>query len=289
MKNKSIQIASWNVNGIRACIKNGFWSWYDRAGADIMCLQEAKITEKDFQKLKDDHELTPLVPTEAGQSELFSADKKNQSAKKRPHPVYFAIACAEKPGYSGTLLLSKIRPNKIEIGLGEKQFDREGRTIVAHFDHFILFNCYFPNGGPELARIPYKIAYNDFLLERLQQYRKKQKNIIITGDFNVAHTEIDIKNPKSNEGNSGFTPVEREWFTKLLDHKYVDTFRSLNPDARDVYSWWSYRPGVRQRNVGWRIDYFVVTQEMMPHVKDARVEMKQAGSDHCPVWLTLAL
>lgn len=288
MNPKKITIASWNVNGIRACIKNGFWDWYDRSAPDIACLQESKITAKDFEILKDDHELTALIPAEDTQTDLFG-NKKNPPPKKRDHPIYFAIACAEKPGYSGTLLLSKIKPNKVEIGLGEKKFDREGRTIMAYYDNFVLLNCYFPNGGPELDRIPYKMEYNEFLLDYLQKLRKQHKNIIITGDFNVAHSEIDIKNAKANEGSSGFTQVERDWFTKLLAHKYVDTFRSLNPEARDVYSWWSYRAAARQRNVGWRIDYFVVTEEMKKQVTDARVEMKQMGSDHCPVWISVEM
>ena len=279
MSKKNLKIVSWNVNGIRACIKNGFWDWYDRSSADIVCLQEAKITDKDFQKIKDDHELTPLISTE---HTLFGS-----APAKRPCPIYYALACAEKPGYSGVLILSKTKPNKVEIGLGEEKFDREGRVVVAHYDNFILFNCYFPNGGPELKRIPYKMEFNEFLLERLQGYRKKQKNLIITGDFNVAHTEIDIKNAKANEGTSGFTQVERDWFTKLLSHKYIDTFRKLNPDARDAYSWWSYRAGVRQRNIGWRIDYFVTTEDLLPDLTDARVEMKQMGSDHCPVWIEM--
>lgn len=285
MNPKKITVASWNVNGIRACIKNGFWDWYDRSSPDIVCLQEAKITNKDFQKLKDDHELTPLVvcPSPC----LFDDVTPANPPTKRSHPIYYAIACAEKPGYSGVLLLTKIKPNKIEIGLGEEKFDREGRVVVAYYDNFILCNCYFPNGGPELARIPYKMEFNEFLLEYLQKLRKQHKNIVITGDFNVAHTEIDIKNAKANEGSSGFTQVERDWFTKLLAHKYVDTFRSLNPEARDVYSWWSYRFGARQRNVGWRIDYFIVTEEMKKHVTNARVEMKQMGSDHCPVWISV--
>lgn len=280
-----IRMASWNVNGIRAAIRNGFWDWFDKSQADIVCLQETKITHRDFQKLKEDHELTPLVVPPEDQTELFKTPETKNSKGKCTQPIYYALACAEKAGYSGVLLLSKIKPNKIEIGLGDEKFDREGRVIVAHYNNFILFNCYFPNAGRDLERLSYKMAFNDFLLKRLESYRKKQKHLVITGDFNVAHTEIDIKNPKSNEGNSGFTKVERDWFTKLLEHKYADTFRALNPNARDVYSWWSYRPGVRERNVGWRIDTFVVTHEMMSHVKNARVEMEQMGSDHCPVWM----
>lgn len=279
---KTYTLASWNVNGIRACLKNGFWDWFDKTNADIVCLQEAKITEKDFMVLAQNHNLTPLHVCDG---QLDFVLEKNT----RKTPLYFALASAKKPGYSGTFILTKIKPKKIEIGLGEKKFDDEGRTVIAHFDHFVLFNCYFPNSGPELARLPFKLKYNDCLLEKMQSYRKKFKNIVITGDFNVAHEEIDIKNPKSNENNAGFTKSERDWFTKLLSKKYIDTFRIFYPDKRDMYTWWSYRFNARQRNIGWRIDYFVVSAEMKPFLKKTEIEMHQMGSDHCPVGVTFSL
>jgi len=278
---KTFNIQSWNVNGIRACIKKGFWQWFDKSKADVVCLQEAKITAKDFAKIVEEYDLTPLVQNDS-QLQLDIPKK-----KKRKKPLYYALASAKKPGYSGVLLLTKIKPKKVEIGLGKKDFDNEGRTIIAHFDNFILFNCYFPNGGRDLERVPYKLKYSDFLLKVSQKYRKTQKNIIITGDFNVAHEEVDIKNPKSNAKNSGFTMIERQWFTKLLTKKYIDSFREFNPNKRDVYTWWSYRPGVRQRNVGWRIDYFVTTSEMKARLKSSSINMKQAGSDHCPIGLII--
>ena len=145
---------------------------------------------------------------------------------------------------------------------------------------------YVPNGGRDLDRIPYKLAYSDHLLKTVEKIRKTQKNVIICGDMNVAHTEIDIKNPKTNVNNSGFTQVERDWFTKFISYKYKDAFRELYPEARDVYTWWSYRPGVRLKNIGWRIDYFVVTQEMMKTIKDVSVQADQMGSDHCPILLS---
>lgn len=274
-----MKLASWNVNGIRACIGKGFWDWYDRAGADVVCLQETKITEKDFLQVARNHELTPLH--DIGIPELF------QEKKKRKTPIYFAIAAAEKPGYSGVAVLTKIKPKEINIGWGEARFDSEGRSIFADFGDFLLVNAYFPNGGRELERIPYKLDFNDELLKFLQRRRKKQKNIIICGDMNVAHQEIDIKNPKSNVNNSGFTPTERAWFTKFLQHDYVDTFRNLHPEARDVYTWWSFRPGVRKKNIGWRIDYFVVTDAMKPLVKKSYMQMEQMGSDHCPIYLEI--
>lgn len=285
-RSKIIHIASWNVNGIRACIKKGFWDWFDACGADIVCLQETKITEKDFLTLAEEHDLVPLHEVST-QTDLFSGSAGKKS--KRTQPLYFAIAAAEKAGYSGVAILSKIKPKSVQIGLGAAEYDSEGRTIIADFDDFTVITTYVPNGGRELDRIPYKLAYSDFLLKFMQKLRKTQSNIIICGDMNVAHTEIDIKNPKSNANNSGFTPIEREWFSKFLKHKYIDTFRALHPDARDVYSWWSYRPGVREKNIGWRIDYFVITEEMRSHLKEASVEMKQNGSDHCPIHLKIKL
>lgn len=279
---KTIHLASWNVNGIRACIKKGFWDWFDACGADIVCLQETKITQKDFLKLAEDHDLIPLHDLTC-ESDLFTKQS------KRKQPVYFAIATAEKAGYSGVAILSKIKPITVEIGLGIDEYDREGRTVIADFGSFVLLNTYVPNGGRELERIPFKLKYSDALLKHLQNLRKQQKHLIICGDMNVAHAEVDIKNPKSNANNSGFTKIEREWFTKFLDHKYIDTFRSLNPTAKDVYSWWSYRPGVREKNVGWRIDYFVTSDELKNNLIDANIEMKQLGSDHCPVHLTIKI
>lgn len=274
-----MKIISWNVNGIRACIRKGFWDWYDKEDADIVCLQETKITEPDFLKLAKHHELTPLLS--------HDPELPLEQTNNRKHPIYFTIATAQKAGYSGAAILTRTKPKNVEIGLGIEEFDREGRTIFADYGKFILVNTYVPNGGRELERIPYKLKYSDILLKKLQRLRKKQKNIIICGDFNVAHTEIDIKNAKSNEKNSGFTPIEREWFTKFLDCKYIDIYRDLYPTSRDIYTWWSYRPGVRERNIGWRIDYFVVTPEMSKNVLDAGVHMPVMGSDHCPVSLIL--
>lgn len=277
-----MKIISWNVNGIRACIKKGFWDWYDAQNADVLCLQETKITTQDFEHLANAHELSNLI-TPAHQLEL-----ETPVAQKRKTPVYFALASAKRPGYSGVALLCKTRPEKLEMGLGDPQFDDEGRTIFAYFKNLILVTSYVPNGGRDLERIPYKLSYSDCLLKKLQSLRKKHKNIIICGDMNVAHTEFDIKNPKSNMNNSGFTQIERDWFTKFLSHKYIDVFRHKNPEARDCYTWWSYRPGVREKNVGWRIDYFVVTEEMLPMVKSTAIQAQQFGSDHCPIELVVS-
>jgi exodeoxyribonuclease-3 len=282
MAGQKLKLLSWNVNGIRSCIQKGFWEWFDAQGADVVCLQETKITDADFARLAANHSLIPIVP----HSHELPLDEKPLS--KRRHDVHYAIACAEKAGYSGVGILSKTKPLDLEIGLGNPAYDREGRVIIAHYEEFTIVNAYFPNGQRDLKRIPYKLEFSDYLLERLQKLRKKRPNIAICGDMNVAHAEIDIKNPKSNANNSGFTPIEREWFTKFLSKGYVDTFRRLHPSMRDAYSWWSYRPGVRQKNVGWRIDYFVVTEEFAKHVKGADIQCDVMGSDHCPVSLDVS-
>lgn len=275
------KLASWNVNGVRAVMKKGFWDWHDQIKADIVCLQETKITDEDFLTLADEHGLIPLDPKVSPQLDLVT--------KKKNSKIYYDIATAKKAGYSGVATLSTIKPKEVIVGLGESQFDNEGRVLFFDFEKFLLVNTYFPNAQRDLQRIDYKIEFSNCLLEALEKKRKKQPHIIICGDMNVAHTEVDIKNPKSNENNSGFTKIERDWFTQFLSHGYVDTFRHFNPKAHDVYSWWSYRPGVREHNIGWRIDYFVVTKEMLPFIKKAEIDMQQKGSDHCPVILEIVI
>ncbi|EKD52031.1 MAG: hypothetical protein ACD_62C00127G0006 [uncultured bacterium] len=286
MSRHTIKLSSWNVNGIRACIKKGFWDWFDKTEADIVCLQETKITQKDFEKIAAEYHLISIADTTNEQIVLFD-NKPSSLVPRSSSIVYYALATAKKAGYSGVLLLSKIKPRSVTIGLGDPRFDDEGRTIVAHYDDFVFVGCYFPNGGSELERIPYKMQYNEFLLQKLESLREEHKHIVVCGDMNVAHTEIDIKNPKANENNSGFTKTERDWFSQFLSHKYVDVFRHKNPDARHAYTWWSYRPGVRQNNIGWRIDYFVVTEEMLSRVDSTGIQADQMGSDHCPVHLTI--
>lgn len=271
-------ISSWNVNGIRACIRNGFWDWFKKHPSDIVCLQETKITTKDFEIIAEEYNLVPLI----GECQTCLTGQTSRTS-----PTFFALSPAQRPGYSGVALLSKIKPKSVELGIGIDKFDCEGRTIIANFEKFILVNTYMPNGGPELARIPYKLEYCDALLTRLEKLRKKQENIIVCGDMNVAHQEIDIKNPKANVNNSGFTQKERDWFTKFLSHGYVDVFRHFNPDQKDAYTWWSYRFNARAKNIGWRIDYFVSTKEAQPLVKNITIQAHQHGADHCPIVLTL--
>lgn len=276
-----MKLISWNINGLRACARKGFWDYFQKEAPDVLCLQETKITAaqlgSELEKIPN-HGLCDLRPAAGTNVGLF--------APKHEKGCY-CLLDAKKPGYSGVLMISKVRPKHVDTGLGILKFDNEGRTLIAHFDDFILVNSYFPNAQRDLGRMPFKLAYNEALLTHLQKLRGRQRHIVICGDMNVAHTEIDIKNAKSNQNNSGFTQVERDWFTKFLSHDYVDTFRHLHPDARDCYTWWSNRPGVRERNIGWRIDYFVVTREMLPRVKEAFIRHEVPGSDHCPVGIEI--
>lgn len=274
---KNLKFACWNVNGIRACIRKGFWDWADADKSDFICLQETKIAEPDFIKLL---EAEGLVPISANQPEPLVTEKS---------PTYAIFSSAKKPGYSGVAIFTKLRPQKIEFGIGKPEFDDEGRTIFLHYEDFILVTSYTPNAGRELDRLDYKLAYNDALLKKLQALRKKQPKIIMCGDLNVAHEEIDLKNPKTNTKNAGFTPPERDWFSKFLSKKYVDTFRHQNPGLEGQYTWWTYRMNARARNVGWRIDYFVTTEEALGNVQKASIQPSQHGSDHCPIHLTYKL
>ncbi len=270
-----LKIFSWNVNGIRACLKNGFHDWLLTESPDIVCLQESKITIKDFLPLCEMHGW-----------QLLDNDK----APLIENPKYYvAIATAEKAGYSGVVILTKKKPLNTEIGLGDSRYDSEGRTLIMTFPEFTLINSYVPNGGRDLERIPYKIDYSNALLARMQEIRQSQSKLILCGDLNVAHQEIDIKNPKSNRNNSGFTDIEREWMTLFLNHNYHDIYRLQNPDKRDVYTWWSYRPLVREKNIGWRIDYFITTPEIQTLKPVAEIHGTQKGSDHCPISLSLEL
>lgn len=258
MENDALFLISWNVNGLNAAIKNGFLQTFSKLNADIMCLQETKVSEKTLDK-----------------------------DFKIPSEFHIYWNQAEKAGYSGTMVLTKIKPLSIKNGFGKREFDSEGRVQTLEFETFYLVNCYFPNAQRELARIDYKLAFNDTMLIYAESLRKK-KHVIITGDFNVAHKEIDIANPKGNEGNAGFSEPERAWFTKLLDAGYIDTFRKFHPEPHR-YSWWSYMGAARAKNIGWRIDYFVVNKEFDSYIVDADIHVKIKGSDHCPVSLKIKI
>jgi exodeoxyribonuclease-3 len=229
--------------------------WIRSANPDILCIQETKAQPDQLS---------------------LAIDLPNY------HPYWHS---AEKKGYSGVLSLTKEKPLGIKKKFGDSEIDREGRFLQLEYDKFFLINLYFPNAQRELKRIDYKMHFNHSLLKYIEQLRKK-KPIILCGDFNVAHKEIDLKNPKANEKNAGFSPKERAFFTELLDHKYIDTFRMFNQKP-DQYSWWTYRYNARQKNIGWRIDYFVVTEDLKNNLKDAYILQDVLGSDHAPVGIKL--
>lgn len=249
-----MKIISWNVNGIRAVMNKGFEQFVRESGADIICLQEIKATQEDFD---------------------FS-----QFGMK------YYINSAEKKGYSGTAILTKIEPINVSYGLGIEEHDREGRITTAEFKDFYLISAYIPNSQRELKRLSYRLEFDKALLSYMNRLKEK-KGVILTGDLNVAHKEIDIKNPKSNERNAGFTKEERDDFSSLLSYGYIDTFRYFHPEERDAYTWWSYMFKAREKNTGWRIDYFVASENMKDHLIDSKILNNILGSDHCPIELEL--
>ena len=249
-----MKLVSWNVNGLRACITKGFYESMAALEADIICLQETKMHE--------------------GQAEIDM-------------PGYNQFWCsADKKGYSGTLVFSKQKPLSFTTGIGVDEHDHEGRVVTVEYEGFYLVNVYVPNSQRGLARLPYRMTWENAFLIYLQSL-DKNKPVIICGDMNVAHEEIDIKNPKSNRKNAGFTDDERECMTRLLAAGFSDTFRTLYPDKADAYTWWSYMSGARERNIGWRIDYFLVSNRFMPRVASAEIHPDIIGSDHCPVSILL--
>lgn len=245
---------SWNVNGIRACEKKGFRESFDLLDADIFCLQETKLQE--------------------GQIDL-QLDGYNQ---------YWNYA--EKKGYSGTAIFTKEKPISVTYGLGSPEHDREGRAITLEFKDYYFITVYVPNAQEELKRLSFRMEWEDLFREYIVKLNET-KPVIFCGDLNVAHKEIDLKNPKPNVGKPGFSNEEREKFTTLLDAGFTDTFRYIYPDLTGAYSWWSYRFNSRANNVGWRIDYFVVSNDIRDKIKDAKIHTEIFGSDHCPVELTL--
>ncbi len=255
-----MKIATWNVNGIRAVQKKGLKVWLNQEMPDILCLQETKAHPEQL----DDELLSPQ-----GYSTFW--------------------ASAEKKGYSGVSLWTQQKPLNLWEGLGIPEFDREGRSLIAEFPDFLLYNGYYPNGQPDLGRVPYKLKYSEMVLQHaLEMQKSKLKPVILTGDFNTAHRPIDLARPRENEGNTGFLPEERAWLDRLLSHGFVDIFRERESKPHH-YSWWSYRAGARERNIGWRIDYFFVTQELKNKVQDIYHQPEVLGSDHCPIILELNL
>lgn len=253
----NLKILSWNVNGLRAVYKKGFLDWFLTERPDILCLQETKAAEAQ-------------VPRELKEVEGYRS--------------YFASA--ERKGYSGVALYSKAEPENVKTGFGVKRFDAEGRTLVANFGEFILFNVYFPNGKASAERLEYKMDFYDTFLERVATLHAEGRDIIICGDVNTAHKEIDLTRPKENRHVSGFLPEERAWIDRLLASGFVDTFRMFNGDPGQ-YTWWDYKTRARDRNVGWRLDYFFVSENLRDRIKNAFILSDVMGSDHCPVGIEL--
>lgn len=251
-----MKLISWNVNGIRACVGKGFLDYFQSADADIFCIQETKCQPEQITLEID------------GYFQYWNS--------------------AQKKGYSGTAVFSKKEPISVNYGIGHQDYDSEGRAITLEFENFYFVTIYTPNSQRDLARLDFRLTWEDLLRAYLLELDEK-KPVILCGDMNVAHHEIDLKNPKSNMKNSGFTPEERAKMTELLGSGFIDSYRFLNPNQIDVYTWWSYMNKVRERNIGWRIDYFLVSERLREEIADAQVHSDVMGSDHCPVMLELNL
>lgn len=251
---KKLKYISWNVNGLRACIKKGFLDAFSRLDADCFCLQETKLQP---------HQIELDLP---GYEQYWNS--------------------AVKKGYSGTALFTKIKPLSVTYGLGIEEHDQEGRVITAEFNDHYLITCYTPNSKRDLARLDYRMHWEDDFRKYLTELSLK-KPVVLCGDLNVAHKEIDLENPASNHKNAGFTDEERNKMSELLAAGFTDTFRYLYPDKEKAYSWWSYFAKSRERNIGWRIDYFIVSSALNAHIKGADIHPDIMGSDHCPVELNL--
>ncbi|EHZ7968089.1 exodeoxyribonuclease III [Listeria monocytogenes] len=251
-----MRLISWNVNGLRAAVKKGFLEYFEEVDADIFCLQETKLQE--------------------GQIVLDLPAYKD----------YWNYAV--KKGYSGTAIFTKVEPLSVQYGLGIPEHDTEGRVITLEFEEFFMVTVYTPNSQAELKRLDYRMTFEDAILEYVKNL-DKTKPVVLCGDLNVAHEEIDLKNPKTNRKNAGFSDEERAKFSAFLDAGFIDSFRYFYPDLTDAYSWWSYRMNARARNTGWRIDYFVVSERLKDKLVDAKIHADVLGSDHCPVELELNL
>ena len=251
-----MKLISWNVNGIRACLNKGFLDFFNEEKADIFCIQETKMQE--------------------GQTEL------------KLEGYYQYWNSAEKKGYSGTAIFTKIKPLNVSYGIGIEEHDKEGRVITLEFDKFYMVNVYTPNSKRELERLEYRMVWEDEFRKYLLKLNET-KPVIMCGDLNVAHKEIDLKNPKTNRHNAGFTDEERNKMTELLNSGFTDSFRYLYPEKENIYSWWSYMFHAREKNAGWRIDYFIVSKLIETKIKEAKIYTEILGSDHCPVGLEIKI
>ena len=254
-----MKLISWNVNGIRAWYKKGLLDWVKQEKPNILCVQETKAHQ-----------------------EQLSDELRNIKG----YYSYFSSAETRK-GYSGVAIYTKTKPEKVEYGMGIKKFDEEGRYLAIYMGGFVLINCYFPNGGMGAHRLKYKLEFYDAFLEHINKLKKEGYKIIFCGDINTAHKEIDLARPKANENNTGFLPVERAWIDEVINNGYIDTFRHFYPDKKEAYSYWDMKTFARNRNVGWRLDYFFVSSDLLGKIKDAKILSDVKGSDHCPIVLNI--
>lgn len=249
-----MKIISWNVNGLRACERNGFHDWFGSVRPDVICMQEVRA---ELPQLSD--------------------------ACREPEGYHTVWNPAMKKGYSGVATWSRTPPAAVQYGLGVTDFDSEGRVIVTQHDDITLYNIYFPNGSRDHSRVPFKLAFYETLMAQLEKRLAAGDRVIVGGDFNTAHEAIDLANPRANVNTTGFLPEERAVLQRFLDLGFKDVFRDRHPDEKGHYTWWSNRPGVREKNVGWRIDYFLVSENLVDRVKDVSILCEVKGSDHCPV------
>lgn len=252
-----MKITTWNVNGYRAILRKKALAWVGEVNPDVLCLQETKLQ---LDQISDEE-----ATLDGYQGVWHSAERK---------------------GYSGVVTFHKQDPLEIKKGIGIEKFDNEGRVIRSKFKDFYLFNIYFPNGGQENKRVPFKLDFYEELLSICDDFHQRGEKVIITGDFNTAHNEIDLANPQANSNNTGFLPEEREWIDRYLEHNFLDAFRELYPERED-YTWWTYRYNARKKDIGWRLDYFLVSDTIMDKVEDVVIHSEIMGSDHCPVSLIL--
>ncbi len=254
-----MNIISWNVNGLRANVKKGGFDWFLEKSPDIYCIQETKS----------------------------HPDQLDENVRKpKGYFAYFDHSKAKK-GYSGVAIYTKVEPEKVEYGLGIPEYDQEGRFLALFFKDFILINTYFPNGGSGPDRLKFKLEFYDEFLKFINKHKKAGKEIIFCGDINTAHTEIDLARPKANEKNTGFLPIERAWIDQVIESGFIDVWRSLNPNKKDSYTYWDMKTFSRERNVGWRIDYFFATQKIFKNIEKAKILSNIMGSDHCPIEIIL--
>jgi len=254
-----MKLLCWNINGIRAAYKRGFLDWLHKESPDILCLQETKATTDD-------------LPTEL------------------KNPVGYISYWNSPPqkGYAGVATFSRINPLGIFTDIADAKLDTEGRVLITQYEHFTLYNIYFPNGKKDEIRLRYKLAFYDAILEDLETRRLRGEKLIICGDYNTAHQEIDLARPKENAKISGFLPIERAWLNKIVAQGYVDIFRHFHQET-EQYTWWDVKTRARERNIGWRIDYFFITPDLLPQISDARILSDVTGSDHCPISLILKI